>query len=131
MAAWSCLGFIIGLGDRHLGNLMLNLKTGEINHIDFDMIFNLGSHLGVREIVPFRLTNNFEQALGVSGTNGLFLEYFKKFAKFFQKYKDIIYSMFELYYTDPIKNTGKGDKNNTYYLFSHFNIKGRISELSP
>ena len=30
MAAWSCLGFIIGLGDRHLGNLMLNLKTGEI-----------------------------------------------------------------------------------------------------
>lgn len=39
MAAWCCLGYIVGLGDRHLGNIMLNTKTGSVEHIDFDCLF--------------------------------------------------------------------------------------------
>jgi phosphatidylinositol kinase/protein kinase (PI-3 family) len=73
MAAWSCFGYIIGLGDRHLGNILINKKTGAVEHIDFDVIFESGKILQVNETVPFRLTNNFQVAFGVSSMNSLYL----------------------------------------------------------
>lgn len=42
MAAWSALSYILGLGDRHLGNIMLKTDNAEIIHIDFDCIFHKG-----------------------------------------------------------------------------------------
>lgn len=35
VAAMSIVGHIIGLGDRHLDNILLDLKTSEIIHIDY------------------------------------------------------------------------------------------------
>lgn len=60
MSCWSCLCYIAGIGDRHLKNILLNKNTGEIQHIDFDMIFENGKQLLVKETIPFRLTNTFE-----------------------------------------------------------------------
>jgi cell cycle checkpoint protein MEC1 len=91
MAAYSCLGYIIGLGDRHLQNVLIKKEEGKIVHIDFDCLFSWGYHMKVKELVQFRLTNNFQQALGVTGPYGLFYEYFKEFALFFQKnIKDVV-----------------------------------------
>lgn len=64
-AAWSMVGYIIGLGDRHSDNMLLNKKTGELIHIDFDCIFDKGTALKVPEIVPFRLTTNYVDAFGI------------------------------------------------------------------
>jgi PI-3-kinase-related kinase SMG-1 len=50
------LGWLLGLGDRHLDNLLLDTESGELLHIDFSVCFDKGAGLGVPEVVPFRLT---------------------------------------------------------------------------
>ena len=59
--------FILGLGDRHLGNIMVNKKDGEVVHIDFGYVALKGLSLGVPEIVEFRLTFNLLKNLGLFG----------------------------------------------------------------
>jgi serine/threonine-protein kinase SMG1 len=55
------------LGDRHLSNVLVNLTTGEVVHIDYNVCFEKGKTFAVPEKVPFRMTPNIETALGVTG----------------------------------------------------------------
>ncbi|KHJ41134.1 hypothetical protein D918_08827 [Trichuris suis] len=61
------VGYVVGLGDRHLDNLLINFDTGEMVNIDYNLCFDRGKHLRVPETVPFRLTQNIECALGIGG----------------------------------------------------------------
>lgn len=49
-------GFVVGLGDRHFGNILLDVKTCEVVHIDLGVSFEQGRLLPIPELVPFRLT---------------------------------------------------------------------------
>ncbi len=64
---------MLGLGDRHLDNLLFQRTTGTITHIDFNIIFDAGRRLRVPERVPCRLTGSLVRGLGVMGTEGPFL----------------------------------------------------------
>ncbi|KFD63307.1 hypothetical protein M514_07236, partial [Trichuris suis] len=66
-AVASMVGYVVGLGDRHLDNLLINFDTGEMVNIDYNLCFDRGKHLRVPETVPFRLTQNIECALGIGG----------------------------------------------------------------
>ena len=68
----SVLGYLIGLGDRHLDNVLLDLRSAELVHIDYSVCFDKGARLRVPELVPFRLTPCLTAALGVTGVEGLF-----------------------------------------------------------
>lgn len=64
----------------NLENLLfiaVDLMTGEILHIDYNVCFEKGKTLRVPEKVPFRMTSNLQEALGVTGIevskNGLVL----------------------------------------------------------
>lgn len=39
-AAWSAVGHVIGLGDRHSENILVDTTCGEMVHVDFDCIFD-------------------------------------------------------------------------------------------
>lgn len=67
VAVMSMIGYIIGLGDRHLDNVLVDLKSGDVVHIDYNVSFEKGKTLRVPEKVPFRLTPNIKGALGVTG----------------------------------------------------------------
>ncbi|CAD0201065.1 unnamed protein product [Chrysodeixis includens] len=67
VAVMSTIGYIIGLGDRHLDNVLVDLTSGEVVHIDYNVCFEKGKTLRVPEKVPFRLTPNLVTALGVTG----------------------------------------------------------------
>lgn len=67
VAVMSIIGYIIGLGDRHLDNVLVNLNTGQVVHIDYNVCFEKGKTLRVPEKVPFRMTPNILTALGVTG----------------------------------------------------------------
>jgi serine-protein kinase ATM len=36
----SFVGHVLGIGDRHLGNILIHEKTGELVHIDFGYVFD-------------------------------------------------------------------------------------------
>lgn len=71
-AVMSMVGYIIGLGDRHCENILFFKKTGSVLHIDFDCLFDKGATLPTPEIVPFRLTQNMVDAMGICGIEGSF-----------------------------------------------------------
>ncbi|KAG9408579.1 phosphatidylinositol kinase- protein kinase tor1 [Aphanomyces cochlioides] len=73
LATMSMVGYILGLGDRHLSNLMLHRFSGAIVHIDFGDCFEVAMHLEkYPEKAPFRLTRMLTNAMEVSGIEGTF-----------------------------------------------------------
>ena len=56
IAVMCVIGYIIGLGDRHLDNLLIDFNRGEIIHIDYNVCFEKGSKLRIPEKVPCRVS---------------------------------------------------------------------------
>lgn len=71
LGVMSMVGYILGLGDRHPSNLMLDRVTGMIIHIDFGDCFEVAMHREkYPERVPFRLTRMLTFAMEVSNIEG-------------------------------------------------------------
>ena len=94
--------FLVGLGDRHLGNIMVNTKTGEITHIDFGYVALKGLSLPVPEIVDFRFTINLRKNLGLFEDNGLFKYICVKTLNAFKEYYKTLSTRIEYYQFDPL-----------------------------
>lgn len=71
-AAISILGHVLGLGDRHGHNILMDKKTGEVVHIDLGVAFETGRVLPIPEVVPFRMTRDVVDGMGVTKTDGVF-----------------------------------------------------------
>ena len=56
MATFSIASYLIGIGDRHLENFLVDTTDGEVFGIDFGIAFGSGIHLATPELMPFRLT---------------------------------------------------------------------------
>lgn len=66
LAVNSMVGHILGLGDRHPSNLMLERSTGKVVHIDFGDCFEVAMHREkFPERIPFRLTRMLTRAMEV------------------------------------------------------------------
>ena len=73
LGVMSMAGYILGLGDRHPSNLMLDRITGKIVHIDFGDCFEVAmKREKYPERVPFRLTRMLTYAMEVSNIEGSF-----------------------------------------------------------
>lgn len=72
-ATISMVGYIIGLGDRHLSNILIH-PIGSVTHIDLNLSFELGCRSSYPEVVPFRLTHNMIYAFGFAGLEGRFTD---------------------------------------------------------
>jgi len=71
-AAASMAGYVIGLGDRHAHNILVDARTAEVIHIDLGVAFEQGRFLNVPEVVPFRLTRDVVDGMGPAGVEGTF-----------------------------------------------------------
>ena len=72
VAAVSMVGYILGIGDRHAHNILVDTTTAEVVHIDFGIMFEQGKVIGTPETVPFRLTRDVVDGMGVNGVEGTF-----------------------------------------------------------
>ena len=61
------------LGDRHCENILLDKNDGAIQHVDFNCLFEKGTQFDIPERVPFRLTQNLIDGMGINGTEGMLI----------------------------------------------------------
>lgn len=54
VAVNSMVGYILGIGDRHVQNILIDVHTAEVIHIDFGIAFEMGKVLPHPELIPFR-----------------------------------------------------------------------------
>lgn len=59
------VGWFMGLGDRHLENILIQKSDNTVVHVDLNLIFESGKKLCVPEKVPFRLTSNIIDGFGI------------------------------------------------------------------
>lgn len=104
LAVMSVLGYIVGLGDRHLDNILLCVKSGEIVHIDYNVCFDKGQKLKVPEVVPFRLTPMLQDALGLTGVEGTFRAAFENTLRVIRgnESREALLTLLEAFVYDPL-----------------------------
>jgi len=72
-AVYVCaVGYILGLGDRHVQNILIDCQTAQLVHIDLGVAFEQGRILPTPETVPFRLTRDVTDGMGIAGVEGVF-----------------------------------------------------------
>ncbi|KAJ2163200.1 hypothetical protein GGF46_000130 [Coemansia sp. RSA 552] len=71
-AVSSIAGWVLGIGDRHLQNILVDQHTAEVVHIDLGIAFDLGKLLPIPELVPFRLTREMVDGMGLLGLRSTF-----------------------------------------------------------
>ncbi|XP_055377945.1 DNA-dependent protein kinase catalytic subunit-like [Condylostylus longicornis] len=72
LASMSISHWILGVGDRHLQNILISTKDGTLSGIDFGIVLDGGiRNLVIPELMPFRLTPQFINVLSPMGTEGL------------------------------------------------------------
>lgn len=103
LAVMSMVGYILGLGDRHPSNLMLDRFTGTIVHIDFGDCFEVAMHREkFPERIPFRLTRMLTNAMEVSGIEGNFRYSCESVMRVLRENRDSLMAMLEAFVHDPL-----------------------------
>ncbi|CAM9696819.1 unnamed protein product, partial [Phaeothamnion confervicola] len=72
LAAFDLCSYLLGIGDRHLDNFLLDTTRGAVVGIDFGVAFGLATAaLPVPELLPFRMTQQFQGVLQPLDSVGL------------------------------------------------------------
>ncbi|ABO93925.1 predicted protein [Ostreococcus lucimarinus CCE9901] len=105
LAVMSMVGYLLGLGDRHPSNLMVDRYSGKVLHIDFGDCFESSMYREkFPEKVPFRLTRMLVRAMEVSGIEGNFRSTCESVVTVLRDNKDSVMAMLEAFVHDPLIN---------------------------
>lgn len=102
VAVSSMIGYILGIGDRHVHNILIDMKTAEVIHIDFGIAFEAGKCLPHPELIPFRLTRDIMAPMGVSGVNGTFRKTCEKTIEILREHEKTLMTILEVLLYDPM-----------------------------
>ncbi|KAK8104021.1 protein kinase rad3 [Apiospora kogelbergensis] len=100
-AVMSMVGTILGLGDRHGENVLLEEGNGGIFHVDFNCLFDKGLTFAQPERVPFRLTHNMVAAMGVYGFEGPFRQCSELTLSILRQQEETLMTILEAFIYDP------------------------------
>lgn len=103
LAVMSIVGYILGLGDRHPSNLMLDKLSGRVLHIDFGDCFEVAMNRDkFPEKVPFRLTRMLIKAMEVAGIEGSYRSTCERTMTVLRDSRDSLVAMLEAFVYDPL-----------------------------
>ncbi|KAG5487915.1 hypothetical protein LSCM1_08230 [Leishmania martiniquensis] len=118
VATSSIVGYIVGLGDRHINNILLHMETAEVVHIDLGIAFDQNKLLPVPELVPFRLTRNIIDGLGVRGTEGGLCPCAEAAMHLLRDKRDLIRTILSSIMHDPLARWAIGSPTHTTHMMS-------------
>ncbi|KAK4688808.1 hypothetical protein P7C73_g1302, partial [Tremellales sp. Uapishka_1] len=102
LAVMSMIGYVLGLGDRHGENILFDGLTGDTVHVDLNCLFEKGQTFEIAERVPFRLTHNMVDAMGVTGVEGVFRKAAEITMALLRTHSDSLMSVLEAFVHDPL-----------------------------
>ncbi|KAK4125293.1 phosphatidyl inositol 3-kinase-like protein [Parathielavia appendiculata] len=111
-AVMSMVGTILGLGDRHGENVLLEEGNGGIFHVDFNCLFDKGLTFAQPERVPFRLTHNMEAAMGIYRYEGPFRHCSELTLRILRQQEETLMTILEAFIYDPTLDLQKSRKRN-------------------
>lgn len=110
-AVMSIVGHMLGLGDRHGENVLLEAGSGGVFHVDFNCLFDKGLTFEKPERVPFRLTHNMVDALGPCRVEGPFRKSAEVTLRVLRQHEDTLMTILETFLYDPTADfLGSGKK---------------------
>ncbi|KAF5387310.1 hypothetical protein D9757_005776 [Collybiopsis confluens] len=109
VATTSIVGHVLGLGDRHTSNILIDNSKGEIVHIDLGVAFDQGKLLPVPETVPFRMTPDMVDGMGISKTDGVFKRCAEETLRVLRDGSDVIMTVLQVFRYDPLYNWTMSD----------------------
>merc|ERR1712032_506722 len=105
LAVMSMVGYVLGLGDRHPPNLLLDRNSGKILHIDFGDCFEVAmTREKFPEKIPFRLTRMLINAMEVTGIEGTYRCTCESTMDVLRRNKDSLMAVLEAFVYDPLLN---------------------------
>ena len=111
LAVMSMVGYVLGLGDRHPSNLLLDRNSGKILHIDFGDCFEVAmTREKFPEKIPFRLTRMLINAMEVTGIEGTYRSTCESTMEVLRRNKDSLMAVLEAFVYDPLLNWRLIDK---------------------
>ncbi|KAI8628398.1 TOR kinase [Xylariaceae sp. FL1651] len=103
LGVMSMVGYVLGLGDRHPSNILLDRITGKIIHIDFGDCFEVAMKRDkYPERVPFRLTRMLTYAMEVSNIEGSFRITCEHVMRVLRENKESVMAVLEAFIHDPL-----------------------------
>ena len=103
-AVMSMVGHVLGLGDRHGENILLQQGNGGVFHVDFNCLFDKGLTFEKPELVPFRLTHNMVDAMGACGYEGPFRKSAELTVRILRASEDTLMTILETFLYDPTQD---------------------------
>lgn len=110
LAAFSVASYLIGIGDRHLENFLVDTSDGEVLGIDFGIAFGQGIHLGIPELMPFRLTQQIEGVIAPHPLEGVYKQTMVHAMQALRKRKSLILDTCEIFVKEPLLDWVKDAK---------------------
>jgi serine/threonine-protein kinase ATR len=136
-ALWCIVGHVVGLGDRHPDNILIDTQSGAVVHVDFDCIFSRGMILNIPELVPFRLTPICVSGMGVTGVEGLFRSTSEHIMRLLRERRKMLLSVLHAFIADPLidwqagANTSKKAKDVVQAIEKKLNGFVDVGEIRP
>lgn len=94
--------WILGIGDRHLSNFMINMETGGMIGIDFGHAFGSATQfLPVPELMPFRLTNQFVYLMQPLKESGLIQSIMTHSLRAYRAEPDLLLNTMDVFVKEP------------------------------
>ncbi|CAH1170506.1 unnamed protein product [Phaedon cochleariae] len=132
VATTSMCGYVLGIGDRHVSNILIDMTTAEVIHIDFGIAFEQGRVLPTPETVPFRLTRDVVDGMGASGVEGIFRRSCEKTMEVLRQNSQTIITILEVLLYDPLYawtvTSAEANKRQTDDEIDLRNLSNNLSE---
>lgn len=98
-------GYMLGIGDRHLGNILINNRSARVIGIDFGCVFGTATQfLKVPELAPIRMTSQIVNVTSPVGWRAFYLPQMANCFLAFRQSSHLLMNTMDVFVKEPTLN---------------------------